>query len=81
MAGKLLQPSAGRRLYQAMQKHRLKYDPPLSYPSDLTREGTDRPEQAPRPEKKDNRHRRLNDYVALDAVQFALKKNIRSIKT
>jgi len=38
---------------------------------------TDKPEQAPRPEKKANAIVAFNDYVALDAVQFALKKEYK----
>jgi LacI family transcriptional regulator len=61
-----------------MQKHRLKYDPTLVVSSDLTREGTDKAMSKLLTLK---RHPTaivaFNDYVAMDAVQYAVKKKYK----
>lgn len=63
---------------KAMQKHRLKYDPTLVVSSDLTREGTDKAMSKLLTLK---RHPTaivaFNDYVAMDAVQYAVKKKYK----
>ena len=63
---------------KAMQKHRLKYDPTLVVSSDLTREGTDKAMSKLLSLK---RHPTaivaFNDYVAMDAVQYAVKKKYK----
>lgn len=63
---------------KAMQKHRLKYDPTLVVSSDLTREGTDKAMSKLLSQKrKPSAIVAFNDYVALDAVQFAIKKKYK----
>ena len=63
---------------KAMQKHRLKYDPTLVVSSDLTREGTDKAMSKLLSQKrKPTAIVAFNDYVALDAVQFAVKKKYK----
>jgi LacI family transcriptional regulator, repressor for deo operon, udp, cdd, tsx, nupC, and nupG len=62
----------------AMKKHRLKYDPTLIVSSDLTREGTDKAmAQLLSQKRKPTAIVVFNDYVALDAVQFARKKKLK----
>lgn len=63
---------------KAMQKHRLKYDPTLVVSSDLTKEGTDRAmSKLLSLKRKPSAIVAFNDYVALDAVQFAVKKKYK----
>jgi len=63
---------------KAMQKHRLKYDPSLVVSSDLTREGTDKAMSKLLSQKrKPSAIVAFNDYVAMDAVQFAMKKKYK----
>lgn len=63
---------------KAMQKHRLKYDPTLVVSSDLTREGTDKAMGKLLSQKRTpSAIVAFNDYVALDAVQFAMKKKYK----
>ena len=63
---------------KAMKKHRLKYDPSLIVSSDLTREGTDKAmTQLLSAKRKPTAIVVFNDYVALDAVQYALKKKLK----
>jgi len=63
---------------KAMQKHRLKYDPTLVVSSDLTREGTDKAMSRLLSQKrKPSAIVAFNDYVALDAVQYAMKKKYK----
>ena len=63
---------------KAMQKHRLKYDPTLVVSSDLTKEGTDKAmNKLLSLKRKPSAIVAFNDYVALDAVQFAVKKKYR----
>ena len=63
---------------KAMKKHRLKYDPTLIVSSDLTREGTDKAmAQLLSQKRKPTAIVVFNDYVALDAVQFARKKKLK----
>ncbi|HEY4209815.1 MAG TPA: LacI family DNA-binding transcriptional regulator [Puia sp.] len=63
---------------KAMQKHRLKYDPTLVVSSDLTKEGTDKAmSKLLSLKRKPSAIVAFNDYVALDAVQFAIKKKYK----
>lgn len=63
---------------KAMQKHRLKYDPSLVMSSDLTREGTDQAmDRLLSQKRKPTAIVAFNDYVALDAVQYAVKKKYK----
>jgi LacI family transcriptional regulator len=63
---------------KAMQKHRLKYDPTLVVSSDLTREGTDKAMSRLLSQKRvPSAIVAFNDYVALDAVQYAMKKKYK----
>ncbi|HVU59013.1 MAG TPA: LacI family DNA-binding transcriptional regulator [Puia sp.] len=63
---------------KAMQKHRLKYDPTLVVSSDLTKEGTDKAmNKLLSLKRKPSAIVAFNDYVALDAVQFAAKKKYK----
>jgi LacI family transcriptional regulator len=62
---------------QAMQKRRLKYDASLIVTADLTKEGT----RAAMQKLLSNKRKvtaivAFNDYVAQDAVQFALEQNL-----
>lgn len=60
---------------QSMTKSRLKFDPSLVVNTDLTLEGTQRAmEELLRSKRKPTAIVAFNDYVALDAIQFALKK-------
>lgn len=57
---------------KAIKKHRLKYDPILIVSSDLTKEGTyDAMRQLTTMRRKPTAIVAFNDYVALDAVQYA----------
>lgn len=62
----------------AMQKHRLKYDPSLIFPSDLTTRST---EEAMKGllalKRKPTAIVTFNDYVALDAIKYARKLNLQ----
>ncbi|MHA4806617.1 LacI family DNA-binding transcriptional regulator [Flavitalea flava] len=63
---------------KAMKKHRLKYDPTLVVSSDLTREGTEKAmTRLLSLKRKPTAIVVFNDYVALDAVQFAKKRKLR----
>ena len=63
---------------KAMQKHRLKYDPTLVVSSDLTKEGTGKAmNKLLSLKRKPSAIVAFNDYVALDAVQFAAKKKYK----
>lgn len=63
---------------RAMTRGRLKYDPSLLVSSDLSREGTCQAmEQLLAARRKPDAILTFNDYVLLDAVQFARKKKIR----
>ncbi|WP_462218986.1 LacI family DNA-binding transcriptional regulator [Ferruginibacter sp.] len=60
---------------QSMTKSRLKFDPSLVVNSDLTLEGTQMAmEELLRSKRKPTAIVAFNDYVALDAIQFALKR-------
>ncbi len=61
--------------FQAMVKSRLKFDPSLIVNSDLTRAGTySAMEELLRSKRKPTAIVAFNDYVALDAVQYAISK-------
>lgn len=63
---------------KAMRKHRLKYDPTLVISSDLTQASTHHAmERLLSLKRKPSAIVIFNDYVALDAVQYAVKKKIR----
>lgn len=63
---------------RAMTRGRLKYDPSLLVSSDLSREGTcEAMEQLLSAKRKPDAILTFNDYVLLDAVQFARKKKIK----
>jgi len=63
---------------KAMQKHRLKYDPTLIVSSDLTADGTEKAmTRLLSLKRKPTAIVAFNDYVALDAVQFARKKKLK----
>jgi LacI family transcriptional regulator len=63
---------------RAMTRGRLKYDPSLLVSSDLSREGTCQAmEQLLSAKRKPDAILTFNDYVLLDAVQFARKKKIK----
>jgi LacI family transcriptional regulator len=63
---------------KAMKKHPLKYDPNLIVSSDLTREGTQKAMlQLLSLKRKPTAMVVFNDYVALDAVQFAREKKLK----
>jgi LacI family transcriptional regulator, repressor for deo operon, udp, cdd, tsx, nupC, and nupG len=60
---------------QSMTKSRLKFDPSLVVNSDLTLEGTQLAmDELLRSKRKPTAIVAFNDYVALDAIQFALKR-------
>ncbi|HEV8083276.1 MAG TPA: LacI family DNA-binding transcriptional regulator [Chitinophagaceae bacterium] len=60
---------------QAMAKNRLKFDPSLIMNSDLTLEGTQRAmEELLSSKRKPTAIVAFNDYVALDAIQYAQKR-------
>jgi LacI family transcriptional regulator, repressor for deo operon, udp, cdd, tsx, nupC, and nupG len=60
---------------QSMTKNRLKFDPSLVVNSDLTLEGTQLAmEELLRSKRKPTAIVTFNDYVALDAIQFAQKR-------
>ncbi|MFB6457261.1 LacI family DNA-binding transcriptional regulator [Chitinophaga sp. Hz27] len=62
---------------QALSKHRLKYDPELVVNADLTAAGTAAAmEQLLSLKRKVTAVVTFNDYVAMDAVQYALKQNL-----
>ncbi|HTL07691.1 MAG TPA: LacI family DNA-binding transcriptional regulator [Chitinophagaceae bacterium] len=62
---------------QAMDKHRIKYDPALIIHSDLSKEGTYAAmEQLLKGKRKPQAIVTFNDYVLLDAIQYARKQNI-----
>ena len=61
-----------------MRKHRLKFDPSLVVSCDLTNEGThEAMRQLLSLKRKPTAIVLFNDYVALYAVQFAMKNNLR----
>ncbi|MDR3711750.1 MAG: LacI family DNA-binding transcriptional regulator [Puia sp.] len=63
---------------KAMKKYRLKFDPNLMVASDLTREGTEAAMQSLLSQRrKPTAIVVFNDYVALDAVQYARHKKLR----
>ncbi len=63
---------------KAMKKYRLKFDPNLMVASDLTREGTETAMQSLLSlRRKPTAIVVFNDYVALDAVQYARHKKLR----
>jgi LacI family transcriptional regulator, repressor for deo operon, udp, cdd, tsx, nupC, and nupG len=63
---------------KALQKHRLKYDPSLIISSDLTKQGTeDAMHQLLSQRRKPTALVVFNDYVALDAVQYAQKLKMK----
>lgn len=60
---------------QSMTKNRLKFDPSLVVNSDLTLEGTQQAmEELLKSKRKPTAIVTFNDYVALDAIQFAQKR-------
>ena len=60
---------------ESMTKNRLKFDPSLVVNSDLTLEGTQLAmEELLRSKRKPTAIVTFNDYVALDAIQFAQKR-------
>ena len=62
---------------RALQKHRLKYDPKLIVHADLTAAGTDKAMQYLLSlKRKVTAVVTFNDYVAMDAVQYALKQKL-----
>jgi len=63
---------------KAMTKHRLKFDPSLIISSDLTREGTyEAMNQLLSQKRKPTAILAFNDYVALDAVEYAKKMKLK----
>ncbi|MEO5682314.1 MAG: LacI family DNA-binding transcriptional regulator [Chitinophagaceae bacterium] len=63
---------------KALTHHRLKYDPSLMVNSNLTTEGTYAAmEQLLSVKRKPDAIVTFNDYVLLDAVQYAKKKNLK----
>ncbi len=75
-----LQASADRLdgYIKALKKHRLKYDPNLIISSDLTREGTQEAmRQLMSLRRKPTAIVAFNDYIVLDAVQYARKMKLR----
>jgi LacI family transcriptional regulator len=63
---------------KAIAKHRLKYDPNLIVSSDLTKEGTyEAMRQLTTMRRKPTAIVAFNDYVALDAVQYARAHNMK----
>lgn len=67
---------AGYRL--ALKKHRLKYDPAQIISTDLTRKGTEEAmQQLLSQKRKPTAVVVFNDYVVLDAVQYARKMKLR----
>ena len=61
-----------------MQKHRLKFDPNLIISSDLTKEGTyEAMKQLLSQQRKPTAIVAFNDYVALDAVEYANKAGLK----
>lgn len=62
---------------KALRKHRLKYDPELIVNADLTAAGTDSAmEYLLSLKRKVTAVVTFNDYVAMDAVQYALKRKL-----
>lgn len=62
----------------AMSKNRLKFDPSLVVNSDLTLEGTQLAmDELLASKRKPTAIVAFNDYVALDAIQYALKRKIK----
>ncbi|MBC9929568.1 LacI family DNA-binding transcriptional regulator [Chitinophaga qingshengii] len=62
---------------KALRKHRLKYDPELIVNADLTAAGTDSAmEYLLSLKRKVTAIVTFNDYVAMDAVQYALKRKL-----
>jgi LacI family transcriptional regulator len=63
---------------RAMQMHRLKFDPNLIISSDLTKEAThEAMKQLLVQRRKPTAIVAFNDYVALDAIDYAQKKNLK----
>ena len=63
---------------KALQKHRLKYDPSLVVSADLTTEGTHRALDELLSQKRTPTAIVLfNDYMALDAIQYAREKKLK----
>jgi len=63
---------------KAMKSHPLKFDPDLVISSDLTKEGTEKAmAQLLSLKRKITALISFNDYVALDAIQFAREQNIK----
>ena len=63
---------------KAMRSHPLKFDPSLIVSSDLTREGTEKAMvELLSLKRKPTALVVFNDYVALDAIQFARKKKMK----
>lgn len=73
--------ACGERLegyIKALKKHRLKYDPSLIISSDLTKEGTeDAMRQLLSQRRKPTALVIFNDYMTLDAVQYARKMKLK----
>ena len=66
---------------RALQKHRLKYDPKLIVHADLTTTGTEEAMQYLLSlKRKVTAVVTFNDYVAMDAVQYALKQKLEIIR-
>ena len=62
----------------ALKKHRLKYDPNLIIPSDLTKDGTyEAMRQLTSMKRKPTAVVAFNDYVALDAVEYARRLKLK----
>ena len=75
-----LQASADRLdgYIKALKKHRLKYDPNLIITSDLTKEGTEEAmKQLLTQRRKPTAIVAFNDYMVLDAVQYARKMKLK----
>jgi LacI family transcriptional regulator len=63
---------------KALKKHRLKYDPNLIISTDLTKEGTEQAvHQLITHRRKPTAIVVFNDYVVLDAVQYARKLKLK----
>ncbi|HEY6978306.1 MAG TPA: LacI family DNA-binding transcriptional regulator [Chitinophagaceae bacterium] len=63
---------------KAMKKHRLKFDPNLIISSDITKEGTyEAMRQLLSQKRKPTAIVAFNDYVALDAVEYAKKAKLK----
>lgn len=74
-------PACEQRLegyIKALKKHRLKYDPDIIINSDLTKQGTENAmRQLLSHRRKPTAIVMFNDYVAMDAIQYARKEKLK----